>query len=145
MNAKELAKKLNGCEYGEEIDRSTELAAKLDGLVVVFGGSDDLMEFRGAIHDVVGAWEGASVFLDAKGLMREFNDLCEDKDFQGLQDYFERFEGRREIEAVWDSEGYSWTYKTTIPHVCFDVLEDGEPYCRGIVFQLSDATAKDSP
>lgn len=139
MDPKELAAKLNGREYQDEIDRVTEQAAKIHGLVVVFGASDDLIEFRGAINDEAGAYGGSSVFLDAKGLTPEFNALCEDKDFQGLRDYFLRFDSRKEIEAIWDSDGYSWTYKTTIPHETFDVLEDGEPYCKGIVFRLADA------
>jgi hypothetical protein len=44
----------------------------------------------------------------------------------------------RKIEAVWAEDGYSWTYRTDIPHATFEITEDGEPYCRGIVFALAD-------
>lgn len=142
MNAKELATLLNGREYTKEITRAEAAQAKADGLVVVFGASDDLMELRGAIYDEYGA--PRSVFLDAAGLIPEFNDLCEDKDWQKLRDYFTRFDGRKEIEAIWFDEPGSpvWVYRTDIPHETFDILEDGQPYCRGIAFALADAGPK---
>jgi hypothetical protein len=40
------------------------------------------------------------------------------------------------IEAIWGKDGYSWTYKTDIPHATFDIFEDGEKFCRGIVFDI---------
>lgn len=42
------------------------------------------------------------------------------------------------VKINWCKDGYSWTYDTDIPHECFDVYEDGEKYCRGIVFSISD-------
>lgn len=141
MTPKELAEKLNGCEYRDELDRVTEQAAKMNGLVVIFGASDDLMELRGAINDECPCYEGGDVFLDAKGLLPSFEHLREDGDKDGLRDYFQRETGARKVEAEWDSDGYSWTYKTDIPHATFDVMEDGDRYCRGIVFSLADAAA----
>lgn len=138
MTKEELAAKLNGREYMGEIEEFEERAAKDAGLVVVFGASDDLIEFRGAINDEAGAGSEGIVFVDAKGLTPEFNDLCDDKDFRGLQDYFARLPGRREIATVWDTDGWSWQYKTSIPHATFEIMEDGEKYCRGIVFSLAD-------
>ena len=138
MNTKELAAKLNGIEYPADIHAETIKAAKADGLVIVYGASDDLMEFEGAITDEIGCYGGNSTFVDAKGMCPSFDDLCDNKDVQGLRDYFARFDGFQEIEAIWEAEGYSWTYKTDIPHETFDVMEDGEKYCRGIVFSLAD-------
>jgi hypothetical protein len=40
------------------------------------------------------------------------------------------------IKALWDTEGYSWVYETEMPHASFDIMEDGETYCRGIVVEL---------
>jgi hypothetical protein len=45
-------------------------------------------------------------------------------------------ESAKTIEVVWDAEGYSWIYETEIPHAVFDILEDGEKFCRGIVFDI---------
>jgi hypothetical protein len=43
-------------------------------------------------------------------------------------------DGEKYIDAVWCEGEYSWTYKTNIPHATFDIWEDGEKYCKGIVF-----------
>lgn len=47
ITAKELAEKLNGRAYGDSFD-DVEQEAKESGLVIVYGASDDLMEFDGA-------------------------------------------------------------------------------------------------
>jgi len=45
----------------------------------------------------------------------------------------------RAVDALWAKEdGYSWTYRTDIPHATFEIVEDGEPYCRGIVIDVAD-------
>jgi hypothetical protein len=140
MTPQELAAQLTGIEYPPRLKTETTVAAKADGLVVVFGGSDDLVEFRGAIYDEIGAYGGTTFTIDAEGPIPDFDSL-EKNDREAkdrLREYFRR-EGRgKEIEAVWDQDGYSWTYKTDIPHATFEVVEDGEKYCRGIVFALAD-------
>ena len=50
ITAKELAEKLNGIAYGDSFD-DVKQEAKESGLVIVYGASDDLMEFDGAIYD----------------------------------------------------------------------------------------------
>lgn len=43
------------------------------------------------------------------------------------------------VKINWCKDGYSWTYGTDVPHECFDIYDtDGEKYCRGIVFSISD-------
>ena len=46
ITAKELAEKLNGRAYGDSFD-DVKQEAKENGLVIVYGASDDLMEFDG--------------------------------------------------------------------------------------------------
>lgn len=136
MTKESIAAVLSGIEYPVRISR--DLNDKLDaaGLVVVFGDSDDLMEFRGAITDEVGAWEGGIAYVDRQGLLPERDNIEGDEELQG---YFSRKPKAVAIEALWCKEGdYSWTYSTDIPHATFEVVDDGEPYCRGIVFALAD-------
>lgn len=133
MDAKELAAKLNGREYLHEITRGEAELAKASGLVVVYG--DDLIEFRGAIRDEGGA--PGDVLIDAKGALPSWDSASECE--ETAQEYFERKAKARTITALWAKEpGYSWTYKTDIPHETFEIVEDGEPYCRGIVFNIGD-------
>jgi len=133
MTKDELAKILDGNEYTNEIDTATELQAKESGMVVVFGGSDDLMEFRGAIHDEVGCYEGGTAYLDSNGLL---DNKCADFDCP----YFVDLESKsKSIESLWCNEpNISWTFKTEIPHATFNIMEDGEVFCRGIVFDIGD-------
>ena len=133
MDIHEAAEKLNGNEYREEGSRELFAAMKDAGLVAVYGASDDLMEFSGAIDDEVGCYNGGTAFLTPAGLLENEcdNDRCP---------HFARLtEQAAAIEAVWCGDDYSWTYRTAIPHATFDILEGGEPCCRGIVFHLADA------
>ena len=129
----ELAALLNGREIGEEINLGEEDIAKQAGLVVVFGASDDLVEFRGAIHDEVGCFHGDDVFLLPAGPLAEHG-YCE-CDFCG---YDELKKKAKKIEAIFVGNGYDWSYKTDIPHATFEILENGAKYCRGLVISISD-------
>ena len=132
MIVKEIAEILNGIEYCDGIQEMDLKYAKDNGAVIVFGASDDLMEFRGAIDDEAGCYDGGTIYFNQSGELRSEcnNDDCP---------YFEEIkENASMIEAIWDSEGYSWTYETDIPHETFEILEDGEKYCRGIVFSIDD-------
>lgn len=132
MITKEIATLLDGIEYGKEISEHDLEYAKVNGAVIVFGASDDLMEFRGAIEDEVSCFVGGTAYLDKNGLIEN---KCDNEDCP----YFieDRVHAIR-ITAIWDSEGYSWIYKTAIPHETFEILEDGGKYCRGIVFSMED-------
>jgi hypothetical protein len=138
MTAKELASALNGREYGNEITETEEKAAKEAGLVVVFGYSDDNMEFRGAICDEVSCYDGGTVHLTSAGLLMDECPNAECPYFRQKQ------KTAATITAVWDTGGYSWTYNTAIPHETFDIMENGETYCCGIVFALAAATEKEA-
>lgn len=141
MDAKSLAAQLNGIEYPPYHHITKELAqqAKEAGLVIVYGQSDDLMEFRGAIEDELGAYDGTTAYVDTKGLLPERDSIDNDDE---LKDYFDRKPKSVAIEQLWcEEEDYSWTYMTEIPHETFDILDNGHPYCRAIVFALADAKA----
>lgn len=129
ITAEELANLLNGRNIGEEINKKEGALAKENNLVVIFGASDDLMELRGAIDDEVG---GEALFR--KGDLYEAE--CEDESCPHEDLIRERC---KKVEAVWNDTGEAiWTYKTSIPHHTFDILEDDGIYCRGIVFNLKD-------
>lgn len=136
MNTKEsIAAAINGVEYPCDILPAIIAEAKAAGLVIVFGASDDLMEFRGAIYDEVGVDGGGTAHLDREGIL--VRDQCESD--EEIADHMIRKRTSRKIEALWCAEGdYSWTYVTDLPHSTFEVAGDRGPYCRGIVFALAD-------
>lgn len=119
---------LTGSEYGSEMTDDEVSAAAAAGLVVVFGASDDLMEFRGAIDDEIGCYadDGVAVVVAPSGVVKRLDKASPAEQMVGSV-----------IKAKWAAEpGYSWTYETEIEHATFEIVEDGEPYCRGIVFDL---------
>ena len=136
--------KLNGSCYEDYDDDSNidkrvkeiEGLAKETGVVIVYGHSDDLIEFRGAIDDELGAWEGG-IFL----IHNSAHPNVEKLDSTDL--YRLSIEERRNcIFAKWP-----WHYKTDIPHkeftVFYDKPEDDEKewteiYCSGIIFSVKD-------
>ena len=134
VTAKDLAQKLNGCEYGSEMTAEDRKAARENGLVVVYGCSDDLAESVGAIRDEGGCYDGESFQLTKNGALTGPN--CGDKD---CEYYRKATKDAKWIKAVWHNGGNPcWTYETEIPHETFDVYEDGELFCIGIVFRMVD-------
>ena len=98
---------------------------KDNGIVVCFGGSDDLMELRGAIDDEYGCYEGGAICIDEHGTETDAKDY-------------------HPIIAYWckDEDGFAWTYELDAPHEEFCIYDDGDPYCRGIVFFAEDLKKK---
>ena len=94
---------------------------------------------RGAVHDEAYPSDGIGARIDAAGVVPSFESVLDDGDKAALRDYFKRENGGAVIRAVWEGEpGYSWIISTDVPHETFEIVEDGEPYCRGIVFALAD-------
>lgn len=142
MTKEELAAQLNGTKYPAERNIPLNLIqiAKQAGLIIVFGASDDLMEFDGAQREEISCNDGGTAYVDAQGVLPDRDTLEEDDE---IAEYVQRKAQAIPIQALWCAEdGYSWTYRTDIPHAAFDVLEDGEPYCRGLVFALADCAAR---
>ena len=137
MTAKELAEMLAGREYGMEITKGEAQRAADTGLVVVYGYSDDNVEFAGAIDGEVGAYDGATIHLFQNGILLEPEcGIAENIECP----YFSAAKrAAKTIKAVWhDKGGPCWTFETDIPHETFTITEDGEPWCIGIVFSMED-------
>lgn len=130
MIEKEIADMLDGLEYGEEIREDILKYAKENRAVIVFGASDDLMEFRGAITDELTIYGDGFAYLNKDGLLRN---KCNNKD---CPYFIEKRLQAKSIAAVWDCGGYSWIYTTEIPHETFEIFEEGQKYCKGIVFSV---------
>lgn len=134
MTAKELAALIAGREVGKEITIEEARRAAEAGLVVVYGYSDDNVEFVGAIDDEVGAYEGATVYLTKAGILQEPDCGQDDCPYYAVAKKM-----AKSIKAIWhDEDGPCWTFETDIPHETFTVIEDGEPWCVGIVFSVED-------
>ena len=132
MTKEQFARMLDGRQYREEMSREDEALAREHGLVVVYGASDDLMVFGGAIHNEVECYGDGIAYLDKDELWYSRCD-CDDCP------YAEEERAKcKTITAIWcPPSGGSWAYETDIPHATFNIYEDGELYCVGIVFELA--------
>jgi len=121
----DFAKKLDGREYGKEITKEEKNEARENGLVIVYGCSDDLIEFNGAIDEEGYCYNGGYFKIKPKNL----------KVKNGSSD-----DSKNSIYADWDNrtKKTSWCYDTEIPHSTFNIYEDGDLYCIGIVFSIYD-------
>ena len=135
MTAKELADMLNGREAGGEVVWGEERDIKDAGLVAVYGYSDDNVEFSGAINDEVGAYNGATIYITTAGVLKE-----PDCDRDDCPYFAKEREKAKTIKAVWNDNfgGPAWTFETDIPHETFTIVDDGEPWCIGLVFSMAD-------
>ena len=135
MTEKELAAMLNGREVGYEIGGPVVRWAKEAGLVAVYGYSDDNVELTGAIDDEVGAYNGATIYITTAGVLKE-----PDCDRDDCPYFAKEREKAKTIKAVWNDNfgGPAWTFETDIPHETFTIVDDGEPWCIGIVFSMAD-------
>ena len=116
MSKSQLAARLSGRQYRNEITREEEQMAKDNNLVVIFGASDDLCEMRGAIDDEFDCYEGGEI-------------ECEE------------YSGK--LRAIWcPTSGGSWGYETDLPYAEFNIYEDDMLYCVGIVIDLDEAPSK---
>lgn len=136
MTKEEAVAELDGCEYRKEGSPALFRRMKEAGLVAVFGASDDLMEFRGAIDDEAGL---GPTYVGPEGIMHS---ECEEG--QGCPYFRRTLEHAPSITPHFDpGNGLTFRYATEhIPGVVtFRVFEtdDGvrSPYCEGIVFRLS--------
>lgn len=138
-----IAAVLNGRAYGNELHPDEEAIAEDKGLVIVFGYSDDNCELRGAIHDELGCYNRGKWKIGRAGVLPKFEQV-RDGDEQDLRAYFTaEKKSKNTLKAFWEKDGYSWTYEIDCPFATFDIMEDGEKYCRGIVFAIADLELAD--
>ena len=141
MTKEGLAALITGSEYPFDLPKHLILPAEIAGLVVVYGASDDLMELRGALCEEFGAYESTEILLTRNGVFQEDECASQCRYYEAARQQA-RKDGRT-ITALWKVEGYSWMYKTAIPHATFEIVEEGEKYCRGIVFSMAEVEPGD--
>ena len=133
ITKEQLAARIDGRMIGNETTKDDERDAEAAGLVIVFGASDDTIEFFGALDDELGA--PGEIPITTAGLLLN---RCDDEDCP----YFTALANAApKIEALWgEPDQPTWTYRVPFPHATFDIMDDDDlgVYCRGFVFALAD-------
>lgn len=143
MNLKEWAEKLNNTEYGSNDISNANNELEKDGIVAVVGASDDLCEMYGAIYDEFDCYNGTTLYCNGDNFFSEkrkedflmyindeypeFYDICK-----------QMFKDNVYYIKISDGKGCQFEYETNIPCERFNVIEDGELYCSGLLFYIKD-------
>jgi hypothetical protein len=134
---------MNGRSYLNEMNKQEELIAEESGLIVIFGASDDLIEFRGAIYDEIDAYDGTDFIIATPGTEISVDENEETyrkaKELEAVSIEERSSTKKNRFSALWSPEELecSWLIKTDLPHVSFNIMEDGELYCRGLIIEVA--------
>ena len=123
MTKEELANLIDGSEYGDDLSNYI-LVARKNGYVIVFGCSDDLIEFEGVICDEAGAHDGKKIYFNANGIIEDMS--------KNTITVF------RNTKTDMNGNPASWVYETEIPCARFNIMEDNFVYCEGLIFSVND-------
>lgn len=131
ITPKTLAAMLQNRDLDDDSFENEKRFARENGLVIVYGYSDDAIILEGAISDGGDCYGGYPFHLvkDNKKYLLE-----------------EEPAEHNTIIAKWHSpdcmtecgEVIPWSFDTDIPHEDFYITFRGDPYCKGFVFSLRD-------
>lgn len=133
----------DGIEYSRDIPEEAKQLAKENGIVIIVGGSDDLMYAYGANSHLADycehseGWDGCDLakYASNKKLRNEAEQL-------GLKIFWcgEIVKTGEKIEnySIKENGAFSYKVKNEIEHLDFKVLDDAKVYCTGIIIKLPD-------
>lgn len=141
ITKEQLAQRLTGRKYGNEITREEEAEAKASGLVVIFGYSDDNIELRGWVHDEVGCYCGSSakkIVVTSEGVLDSWDDH-EEKNKLDAERWFDRENlPRATLDVTFGVGEWAWNIVPDVPHATFEIFEGTDKFCRGVVMAEVD-------
>lgn len=138
VTKEQLAQSLQGMQY-KDFSEEVLKTAKDNDLVIVSGFSDDGIQFDGAIDDLTYIYKAQTIRFDRNGVIPEWEEF-DKEDMDEVRAYIKAIDNKEygEITGIWGEGDYGWHYETEIPHVTFEVLDDDQKYCLGIVFAIED-------
>ncbi len=131
LSAKEFAEVLSLRDFSEGLYEIEAECAKRNGLVIVYGYSDDVIQLDGAVRTFGDCFQGGKFHLvKNKGCWKLADGVGKCNNISALW---------YSCDAVNDyGECIPWSYKTDIPCENFYVTRDGDPFCEGFVFSIND-------
>lgn len=146
MNKKSLqdwAQLLSGRRYGKELELGERMEMELQGFMIIYGASDDVMHLEGRSGEQeASAYNGDTYQLRCD--IRNCGLFLIDKSYYD-EDLVEEFDiPFFTLEAVWDDNYPNWTYKTNISEEfveTFNIYEgvSEDAYCKGLVIDVVGA------
>jgi len=146
MTIQELAQQIDGNQYRNEFPNGETDIAHEHGYLLVYGCSDDLIEFAGFFNDEDYCDEGHVSLVGESGLiLKPIQDEMDEESFESeFAQYLEDKKNAVKITANWSPENEdgniiaSWTYDTEATHATFKIMEDEDVYCIGLVIDMNN-------
>ena len=135
MTKEELAEKINGTEYTACWEDKYSDIAEQNGLLIISGCSDDLIEFCGAFREEVG---GGEVWISRNGVVGDF-ETAKDQ-WVDESDVFEWVGKKKDsfkIRGSFTRKGWKFDMGD-IPYSKFIIMEHGEVSDEGVVVDIRD-------
>ena len=143
MTPQDFAALINRNQYLQELSPEQEDIARRNGFLVVFGQSDDRVEFRGVLYDEDGAYNACTLFLGV------YKDLTVKRIHSEQVADVKKYEGDTvkiiaiRVDKNFDGkvEAPLWTFSADYPQdkvAEFKVYEDEEVYGNGLVIKIGD-------
>lgn len=135
MTIQDVAAMLNGREYGSEVSPEEKVEFKNAGIVVVYGCSDDCVEFEGAVNTEFCIWNTGRIPL-LNGVPFEVScteDVSETSLCPLLKEVAKKL---KHINAKFGVNG--WEFDADFPHEKFTISEEGEVFDVGLIYALAD-------
>lgn len=137
-----LAALIDGREIGSEVSHLNAKEVKTSGLLIVYGYSDDLIEFAGLFSDEFGAYnaKGKEIKFDREGIIQEWEEFINDcVTIETAKAQIAKLENAKMVRAYWcrQKDGPSWSFETDLPHAKFKIMEDGDVFCEGLVIDMN--------
>lgn len=142
MKRTELAGLLNGLE--RPIPKDLRTRAARAGLVILCGPWATfygVIEGEAQLLDENGTSTSGPVYFDAEGVLPQYDEV-DTTDEHEARAFFDRKRLAVKVDVEVVHEGHDrrlWRFVAPFPHSTFTILDDGEPYSKGIVFSLEDA------
>lgn len=143
---KEVAQELNNIDYNDIDDylrNDISVPLKEKGIVVAFGQSDDLLELRGAIYDEIDCYSPTKAiwlenqFINCNKLDKLYEFLEDECDGFFISQIKKMCENTKYISINPNSKMFQFEYETNFPCEQFNIIEDGEVYGVGFVFDIN--------
>ena len=153
----DLAKLLDGNEYRDETYNEYGIdvcdICKKNKWIIIYGASDDLIEFNGFIDDEDGANDGALCKLVKPGDFYLEDEI--DETYKKAKDYMfvpineeeleviknNNYTNNCVIEMLWCPGGTNMSWQVNVrgvPFAKFNVMEDDEVYCEAAIIDISN-------
>lgn len=132
LTKEDIAEIINGRQYRDEIPEELKDHKDFKKFMICYFASDDLFETDGFNREEIGMYGGGDAHFNHGGLFLDFDELLAEEVIIN-SDWFLKVS----VQDADNVDGGFYKFTSDVNNVPFFIMEDGEKYCRGLVFDAS--------